>query len=249
MIFDLINLGANIYGNQRQKQLTKLQGANQQLSSNIMSDIYKKQVMPLTQDQFDRRRDLSDRYLDQLSSGIAEQKDLMGNQLTMYQNLSQQGMPEEEKRMLMDAANQAAANSVAQAGSARGSLLGAMNANQSLADTYRQIASESARIRQQNMMQYAQAQGDYAQGIGALNQQEALANMQVGMGMEDYYTQAFINPQEEMMSTMFGGAQANQDSYWTGRQNQLQGNVQSVGNFANSMNQKIEQLLSLASKV
>lgn len=205
-----IKTGAGFSAANRQEQQGRMQAANTGLNSQIYNRLYSDKIQPMLEEQYGRRQDITEQY----KEGLGETRDILGTQLTMYQNLANQGMPEEEKRMLMDAAAQSAANSVSQAGSARGSLLGAMNANKSLTDTYRDIASESARMRQQNMINLAAQTGNYAQSMQGLNQQEMAADM----GLENYYSQAYIDPELNMMNMAMGAGQKQQDLLYGSQQ-------------------------------
>lgn len=143
---------------------------------------------------FGEREDAYGEYLNM----VEQRREDFGNQLAQYEQLSMQGLPEESKRLMIDQANQGAANAVQGAESARGALGGVARAQSSANDAYRQLSSMDAQQRLQNKQLYAGAMGDYAQNMGMLDQQQLLAQNQ----LSDYDTQANVDPlvQQQMMA-------------------------------------------------
>lgn len=196
----LLGTGAQIWGsNQAKNTQNALAMAHQGVSGKIRGEADEKfrqateALQKNYQNQLTQRQDLTDNQLSQL-----------GSQMAMYNQLASQGVPDATKAMIMQQANRAVGNQMASAESARGSLGAAARGNQTLKDTYMQLGSMDAQQRLQNKQMQAQAQGAYANQVGAL-QRGDLDWQQAA------YNQAFVDPQYQQAAMQYGQANKQQD--------------------------------------
>jgi hypothetical protein len=193
---------------------------------------YRNAALQKGADIFQNRQEAYDAY----ASMVDQRREDYANQLAMSQEMAMQGLPEETKQLMIDQTNQASMNAMAGAESARGSLGAASRAQQSANDAYRQLASMDATQRLQNKQAFINAQGQYANNMGALDANMLNAQNQLA----DYEQQAFVDPLNQ--EGMFYRGQSQQG---TDYQRALQGarmqNVQGIyGDLFNLGGQAIQ---------
>ena len=135
---------------------------------------------------------------------LAGYKSLLGNQLTQYNNLGNQGLPSASIQYMQQGAERAAASQVQGAESARNALAGAQSGGQTLRDAYSQIGSMDAQQRLKNKQLQAEAQGLYADQIYG-------AETDFQNWNQAAYSQAFIDPQYAEASMMYGEGNRSRD--------------------------------------